>query len=331
MRIAVFSARRYERAFFDEAATAHGHGLTYLEYRLTAETASLASGFPAVCLFVNDQGSADALRALVAGGTRLVALRSAGYNHVDITAAQELGMTVAHVPAYSPHAVAEHALALILALNRKTHRAYNRVREGNFSLDGLLGTDLFEKTVGVVGTGRIGGVFAGIMLGIGCTVLAHDPYPDRALTTRGVRYVSLEELLGSSDIISLHCPLTPETHHLLDRSAFERMRDGVTVINTSRGALVDTRAAIAALKTGRIGALGIDVYEEEAGVFFEDYSGRVIQDDVLARLLTFPNALITAHQGFFTREAMVNIAATTIENVTAFERGTGVIHRVPMP
>jgi D-lactate dehydrogenase len=328
MRVAFFSAKPYERAFFDNVAKAHGHELTYLEHRLTTETAALASGFPAACLFVNDTGSAEVLRVLAPAGIRLLALRSAGYNHVDIGVASELGITVTHVPAYSPHAVAEHALALILTLNRKTHRAYNRVREGNFSLQGLLGTDLHGKTVGVIGTGKIGRVFAEIMLGIGCAVLAHDPYPAEALVARGVRYVSLQELLSSADIISLHCPLTPATHHLIDHRAFGRMKNGVMLINTSRGALIDTRAAIAALKAGRIGALGIDVYEEEAGVFFEDYSGRVIQDDVLARLLTFPNALITAHQGFFTAEAMVNIAETTMANITAFERGEGEIHRV---
>lgn len=253
---------------------------------------------------------------------RLIALRSAGFNHVDLDAARRLGFTIVRVPEYSPHAVAEHAAALILTLNRKTHRAYNRVREANFSLDGLVGFDLHGKTVGVVGTGRIGAVMLRIMHGFGCRLLAHDVNEDAALMQEvPVRYVALQELLDASDIISLHVPLTPGTRHLIDAAALARMKPGVILINTGRGALIDTQALVAALKRGHVGGAGLDVYEEEAGIFFNDLSDRVLQDDVLARLLTFPNTLITSHQGFLTHEALANIAETTLANVRAFERG----------
>lgn len=328
MKLAVFSTKPYDRSFLEAANERHGHEVVFLEPRLTAETAPLAGGFEGVCAFVNDVLDREVLRALSAGGTRLVALRSAGFNHVDLEAAGELGITVARVPAYSPHAVAEHAAALILALNRRIHRAYNRVREGNFALHGLLGFDLHGRTVGVVGTGRIGAVFSRIMAGFGCRILAMDPYPDEELRAEGVAYVGPDRLFPESDIIALHAPLTPETHHLIDAAALERMRPGVMLVNTSRGALVDTRAVIDALKSGRIGALGLDVYEEEGDLFFEDLSEEVIRDDVFTRLLTFPNVLITAHQAFFTREAMERIAATTLENATAFERGRGDLHEV---
>ncbi|ADI14619.1 2-hydroxyacid dehydrogenase [Truepera radiovictrix] len=325
MDLAIFSTKPYDRRFFEAANAEHGHGLHFFEPRLTPETASLAAGFTGVCAFVNDVLSAPVLRELAAGGTKLIALRSAGFNHVDLGAAQELGLTVARVPAYSPYAVAEHALALILTLNRKTHRAFNRVREGNFALDGLLGFDLHGKTVGVVGTGKIGLIFARIAAGFGCEVLAYDPYPNPEARAR---YVPLPELLGAADIVSLHCPLTPETYHLIGKEAVAQMKPGAMLINTSRGALVDTRAVIHGLKSGQIGALGLDVYEEEADLFFEDLSDRVIQDDVFTRLLTFPNVLITGHQGFFTVEALDNIAHTTLRNVTAFETGAGELHRV---
>lgn len=327
MNLALFSTKPYDRRFFEGANAAHGHALQFLEPRLTPETAPLAAGFGGVCAFVNDVLSAPVLSALAGGGTKLIALRSAGFNHVDLNAAEALGLTVARVPAYSPYAVAEHALALILTLNRKTHRAFNRVREGNFALDGLLGFDLHGKTVGVVGTGKIGLLFARIMAGFGCEVLAYDPYPN---ADAGVTYVALDELLGRADIISLHCPLTPETYHLIGAAAVSQMKPGAMLINTSRGALVDTRVVIEGLKSGRIGALGLDVYEEEADLFFEDLSDRVIQDDVFTRLLTFPNVLITGHQGFFTAEALANIAETTLQNVTAFEAGSGDLHRVPV-
>lgn len=319
MRIALFDTHSYDRQAFDAANGRFGHELVFLEPRLTAGTASLAAGFPAVCSFVNDRVDRRAVETLHAGGTRLLALRCAGYNHVDLRAAAELGLPVVRVPAYSPHAVAEHAVALILALNRKLYRSFNRVREGNFGLDGLVGYDLFGKTVGVVGTGRIGAAFAGIMLGFGCRVLAFDVAPDRDLAARGVTYVERPQVFAEADVLSLHVPLTPETHHMIDGAALRAMKRGVVLINTSRGALLDTRALIAALKTGQIGAAGLDVYEEEEGIFFRDLSDQVLQDDVLARLLTFPNVLVTSHQAFLTREALDGIATTTLENVRVFE------------
>jgi len=328
MKIAVFSTKPYDRRFLDAANSEAGHELVFLDSRLSRETAAAASGAQAVCVFVNDTLDKPVLAALAAQGIRLVALRCAGFNNVDLAAARELGMTVARVPEYSPSAVAEHTAALILTLNRKTHRAYARVREGNFALDGLLGFDLHGRTVGIVGTGRIGAAFARIALGFGCRVLASDPEPDPDCETLGVRYVPLDELLANADILSLHCPLTPETHHLIDSGAIARMREGVMVINTSRGAVIDTRAAVDALKSGRIGSLGLDVYEEEADLFFENLSNTVIQDDIFARLLTFPNVLITGHQAFFTEEALSRIAETTIANVSGFEEKGKANHEV---
>lgn len=326
MRVAVFSTKPYDQSFLDEANGGR-HRLVYFEARLTPDTAALAEGHGGVCAFVNDRLDARVLRTLADGGTRLIALRSAGFNHVDLEAAASAGLTVARVPAYSPHAVAEHALALILTLNRRTYRAYNRVREGNFALDGLMGFDLQGKTVGVIGTGKIGSIFARIMEGIGSRVIAFDPYPDTAVEAYA-DYVPLTSVFRESDIISLHCPLTPDTRHLIDAEALDRMKDGVMLINTSRGGLIDTRAVIDGLKAGRIGYLGLDVYEEEENLFFEDLSNRIIKDDVFMRLLTFPNVVITGHQGFFTEEALRNIAATTIDNITAFETGTGTLHEV---
>jgi D-lactate dehydrogenase len=279
---------------------------------------------------VNDQLTGDVVEAVADAGVRLLALRSAGFNHVDLRAAARRGLVVARVPAYSPHAVAEHAAALILTLNRKLHRAFNRVREGNFSLDGLLGFDLHGRVVGVIGTGKIGAIFCRIMMGFGCRILAYDPHPNEQVRQSGGEYVTLEELFRASDIIALHLPLTPETHHLINGRALNEMKHGVMLINTSRGGLIDTVAVIEALKRGKIGALGLDVYEEEADLFFEDLSGTVIQDDVFARLLTFPNVLITGHQGFFTVEALRNIAATTLANATAFESGTGPLHAIAL-
>jgi D-lactate dehydrogenase len=328
VRVSVYSAKPYDVESLRRANSAAGHDLVFLEPRLSLDTAALAAGSPAVCAFVNDDLSDGVLRRLREVDVGLVALRSAGFNHVDLHVAEELGMTVARVPGYSPHAVAEHAVGLVLALNRKIHRAYNRVRENNFALTGLLGFDLSERTVGVVGTGAIGAVFARIMLGFGCRVLASDPYPDEACRQAGVRYVDLSVLFAESDIVALHCPLTPATRRLVDASALAQMRDGVMLVNTSRGGLVDTAAVIAALKTGKIGYLGLDVYEEEADLFFEDLSDRVVDDDVFARLLTFPNVLITGHQAFFTAEALENIASTTIGNLSAFEDGEGPLHRV---
>lgn len=321
MRVAVFSTRSYERPFFDAANATAGHELTYLDAGLTATTADLAHGSPAVSIFVGDDASAPVLRALWAGGTRLLALRSAGFNHVDVAEADRLGLTVLRVPAYSPHAVAEHAVGLMLTLNRKFHRAFNRVREQNFALDGLMGFDMHGKTAGVVGTGKIGEVVCRILSGFGCRVIASDPSRNPECEAMGVEYVSLEALYAASDVVTLHCPLTPATRHLISEAALARMKPGVMLINTSRGGVIDTRALIGALKKGSVGSVGLDVYEEEGDLFFKDLSERVIQDDVFVRLLSFPNVVITAHQGFFTREACEAIARTTIGNISGFEHG----------
>ncbi|MFZ5480290.1 MAG: 2-hydroxyacid dehydrogenase [Myxococcota bacterium] len=329
MHITMFDSHLYDRAAFDAENVGVGHTIRYLEPRLTPETAALARGSGAVCAFVNDQLGEPTLLALHEGGVRLVALRSAGFNHVDLAAAARLGLPVVRVPEYSPHAVAEHAVALVLALNRKIHRANARVRDWNFSLEGLVGFDLHGKTVGIVGTGRIGSAAARIFHGFGCRVLAHDLRPDAVLAAEiGARYVGLPELYREASVVSLHVPLTPATHHLIDAEALAAMRRGVMLINTGRGALIDTRALVAALKSGRVGAAGLDVYEEEEGVFFRDLSNRVLQDDVLARLLTFPNVLVTAHQGFLTVEALANIARVTLRNVSAFERGEALANEV---
>lgn len=321
MKVAVFSTKPYDRRFFESANEKHGHELSFFETRLSRESVKLAADFPAVCVFVNDQLDKSIVSELAEHDTQLIALRCAGYNNVDLPAAAEQKLTVARVPAYSPYAVAEHTVALLLTLNRNIHRAYNRVREGNFAIDGLLGFDLHEKTVGVVGTGRIGALVCHILHGFGCRLLAYDLQPNSDCEKLGVQYVDREKLIAAADIVSLHCPLTPETHHVIDAAAIDRMRTGALLINTSRGPLVDTDAVIAGLKSGKLGAVGLDVYEEEADLFFEDLSNQVLQDDTLARLLTFPNVLITSHQAFFTREAMQNIAETTLANITAFSQG----------
>lgn len=329
MRIAVFSSKPYDETYLRAAAEGTGHELDFFEAKLCCDHAPLARGYDAVCAFVHDELDAKVLRGLAAGGTRLVALRAAGFNNVDLDTARELGIRVCRVPAYSPYAVAEHSVSLILGLVRRTYRAYNRVRDGNFALDGLLGYDLHGKCVGVVGTGRIGTVFATIMHGFGVRLLAYDPYPNDAVRELGARYVDLPDLFAEADVIALHAPLTAETHHLVDRERLELVKPGVMIVNTSRGGLIDTDAAIDALKDGRIGYLGLDVYEEEDEVgFFEDLSQSVIQDDTFARLLTFPNVLITAHQGFFTEEALQNIADTTMANISAFERDGAPLHEV---
>jgi len=321
MIVAAFSTKPYDREFLERAAAGTGIEWRWFESRLEADTARLAEGAQAVNCFVNDDLGAVVLERLHGLGVRLVTLRCAGFNQVDLPAAARLGLPVVRVPEYSPHAVAEHAVGLVLMLDRRLHKAFNRVREGNFSLDGLLGSDLHGRTVGVVGTGKIGRCFAEIMLGFGCRILAHDPRPDAALEARGVAYVPLADLLRDSDIVSLHCPLTPATHHLIDASRIKLMKPGVMLVNTSRGGLVDTRAVIAALKTRHIGHLGLDVYEEEADLFFEDKSGEIISDDVFSRLLTFPNVVVTAHQAFFTRNALEAIAAQTVRNLVHFMRG----------
>ncbi|HEY1087776.1 MAG TPA: 2-hydroxyacid dehydrogenase, partial [Archangium sp.] len=295
-----------------------GHTLVFFEPRLTPQTAQLAHGFEAVCSFVNDKVNAQVLEVLHAGGVRLIALRSAGYNHVDLAAAARLGIRVVRVPEYSPYAVAEHTVALLMTLNRRIHRAHARVREGNFDLNGLLGFDVHGKTVGLVGTGKIGACFAKIMAGFGCRLLGFDPVQNPQCLAVGMTYVPLDELLRGSDIISLHCPLTPKTRHLIDDRALSLVKPSAMLLNTSRGGVIDTAAVISALKDGRLGSLGIDVYEEEADLFFRDLSSEVLHDDVFARLLTFPNVLITGHQAFFTVEALTAIAETTLANVDAF-------------
>ncbi len=320
MRVAVFSTKPYDRAFLESANSTHSHQFTFLEPRLSRETASLAARHEAVCAFVNDHLSADVLSMLHTLGVKLIALRCAGFNNVDLVAARDLGMKVVRVPAYSPYSVAEHSAAMILSLNRKIYRAHNRVREMNFSLDGLLGFDLNGQTVGVIGTGKIGQVLVKIMTGFGCKILANDLYPSEVVTAMGGRYVDLKTLYAESDIISLHCPLTPDTHHMINEGSINQMKRGVMLINTSRGALLDTPAVVEGLKREQIAYLGMDVYEEEVDVFFEDLSGHVLQDDLLARLLTFPNVLITSHQAFFTRDALQNIADTTLNNITDFAK-----------
>lgn len=327
MRVAFFSSKPHDRDFFGRVNSTFQYELHFWEPRLTEETVSLATGFEAVCVFVNDQLNATVLEHLAAGGTKFLALRCAGFNNVDLPAAQRLGISVARVPTYSPHAVAEHTVALILALNRKIHRAYNRVREGNFALNGLMGFDLCGRTVGIIGTGKIGAILARILNGFGCRLLAHDVVHNPDCLALGVRYVELDELWSSCDILSLHCPLTPNTRHLVNVETIARMRRGVMLVNTSRGAVVDTAAAIDGLKSGQIGYLGLDVYEEEADYFFEDLSNEVLTDDLLARLLTFPNVLVTGHQAFFTEDALIEIATTTLQNLRDFEQtgtcGTG--------
>lgn len=321
MKTAVFSTKSYDRQFLEEANRQAGHELVFFEPRLTGQTCPLADGFPAVCVFVNDQLDAAVLLTLSRQGTRLIALRCAGFNNVDLRSAEQLNLTVARVPAYSPRAVAEHTLGLILALGRKLHKAYNRVREGNFALEGLLGFELNGKTAGIIGTGKIGTAVAKLLAGFDCRVLAYDVVENPEVKAMGAEYVTLDELFGRCDVITLHCPLVPDTFRLINDEALAKMKHGVVLINTSRGKLIDTRAVVRALKSGKIGSLGLDVYEEEADLFYEDLSDRVIQDDVFSRMLTFPNVIITGHQAFFTQSAMRAIAEETLANVTAFERG----------
>ena len=319
MKIAFFSTKIYDREFFDRYNTSHE--IIYFEAPLNEQTVNLANGCKAICAFVNDKITVAVITALKNNGVQLIALRSAGFNNVDIAAAKVNGITVVRVPAYSPYAVAEHAVALILTLNRKTHKAYNRVREGNFSLDRLTGFDLNGKTVGVIGTGKIGQVFCKIMQGFGCKVLAFDVIASKQLEATGVIYLSLIDIFQQADIVSLHCPLNEQTKHIINEQTIAMMKDGVMLINTSRGALVDTPSVIEGMKTGRIGYLGLDVYEQEEKLFFNDLSENIIQDDDIMRLLSFPNVLITSHQGFFTQEALAEIAKTTLGNLDQFEAG----------
>lgn len=315
MKIVFFSAKPYDKLFFDRINSQYGFELEYYETHLGPHIVNVVEDATAVCVFVNDKLNAAVLEVLAAKGVKMIALRCAGFNNVDLEAAKKLGLHVCRVPAYSPEAVAEHALAMLQTINRKTHKAYNRVREQNFSLNGLLGFNIHGKTIGVVGTGKIGKAFCNIMLGFGATVLAYDLYPDAALSTKGIRYVGFEELLQAADIISLHCPLTPENHYLINKGTLAQMKPGVTIVNTSRGGLINTADIIHALKTKQVGALCIDVYEQEEKLFFRDLSGSIIDDDNIQRLMSFPNVLITAHQAFFTEEALTEIAAVTLNSI----------------
>jgi len=320
--VTVFDTKSYDREYLSKAAQGTPISYRFVEHRLSEETAATATSSQAVCIFVNDRADRACLQKLAEMGIKFIALRCAGFNNVDLQAAKEFGITVTRVPAYSPHAVAEHTLALLLALNRRIPRAYNRVREQNFSLGGLVGFDLYQKTVGIVGTGKIGRITAGLFAGFGVRLLVSDPYPDHAWAASiNATYTDYDQLLAESDIVSLHLPLTPESRHLLGSEAFEKMKQGAYVINTSRGGLIDAKALIKALKSGKLGGAALDVYEEEEGIFFEDRSGDVLTDDKLARLTTFPNVLITAHQAFLTKEALDAIASVTTDNLLRCSKG----------
>lgn len=328
MKIAVFSAKRYDREFLSAANSGAGHQLRFFDAPLDLDSVALASGHDAVCIFVNDTADAAVIEALAGGGTRLVALRCTGFNNVDMQAAAQFGIKVVRVVNYSPYSVAEHALALLQAINRKIHRAYNRTRDSNFSLDGLMGFDLHGKTVAVVGTGKIGRVFARIMLGFGCQVLGYDKYPSPEFEALGARYAEPGEIGTTADIISLHCPLTPETHYIINKDTLARTKRGALLINTSRGGLIDTEAAIEALKSGQLGGMALDVYEQEADLFFRDLSSTVVSDDMFQRLLSFPNVIVTGHQAFFTEEAITTICETTINSVTEFATGQALSNEI---
>ena len=319
MKVAIFGTQFYEREYFNKYNVGNKHELVFFDESLNSETTRLANGFQAVCVFVTDKIDQNCIKKLAKLGIKLIDLRSAGFNNVDIKSAESNHIKVLRVPAYSPQAVAEHAVALILTLNRKTHKAYNQVRMNNFSLQHLMGFNLFGKTIGVVGTGKIGRAFCAIMLGFGCKIIAFDIKENEDLKQKGVLYKPFDELLSESDIISIHCPLTPKTNHLLDKTAFTKIKKGTMIINTSRGGILKTTDVIEALKSEQIGYLGIDVYENEADLFFKDQSQTVIQDDIFERLLTFNNVLITPHQAFYTHEALTEIAKITIKNLTDFE------------
>jgi D-lactate dehydrogenase len=331
MKVAVFSTKPYDKKFLITANYDHEHELVFLEPQLSRETVVLAAGCRGICTFVNDAIDSRILELLFQRGIRLIALRCAGFNQVDLKAAAHFGITVVRVPAYSPYAVAEHTIGLLLCLNRKLHKAYNRVREGNFALDGLMGFDLHGRTVGIIGTGKIGAVVAKIIAGFGCRLLAYDVHPNPDVTALGASYVELSQLFSQSDIITLHCPLIPETRHLVNEAAIAQMKPGVMLINTSRGGLIDTAATTEALKSKKIGALGLDVYEQESELFFEDRSDTIIQDDVFERLMTFPNVMVTGHQAFFTTDALQNIAETTLANITEIEQGQVCANEVKEP
>lgn len=316
MKIAFFSSKPYDRTFFERENENYGFQLHFYETHLGPHIVNAIDGEEVVCVFVNDKLNRQVIQVLAEKGVRLIALRCAGFNNVDLQAAKECGLQVCRVPAYSPEAVAEHTMAMLLTLNRKTHKAYNRVREQNFALNGLLGFNIFQKKIGVIGTGKIGKAFIKIAMGFGAEIIAYDLYPDPSLISMGVQYKSLDELFGESDIISLHCPLTADNHYLINRETLAKMKDGVTIINTSRGNLIHTNHAIQALKEHKIGLLGIDVYEQEEKLFFKDLSTTIIEDDTIQRLMSFPNVLVTAHQAFFTTEALTQIAERTLKSIS---------------
>lgn len=328
MKVSFFSTQKYDRSIFDQNNQFHHHEINYFDFHLNSKSIGAVAPTNVVCCFVNDSINANVIDGLYERGVQLIALRSAGYNHVDYTYAQKKGIKVCRVPSYSPQAIAEHTVALILCLNRKIHHAHNRVREGNFSINGLMGFNVYQKTVGIIGTGQIGTALANILNGFGCKIVAFDPQQNECCIKLGVNYVSLETLLEHSDIVSLNCSLNDNTYHIIDSRALEKMKQGAMLVNTGRGKLLDTKAVIVALKSKKLGYLGIDVYEEEESLFFENHSYEIIDDDVFCRLQTFPNVLITGHQGFFTQEAVQNIATTTLENISNFEKKTGPIYWV---
>src|SRR5690606_36386311 len=330
MNVTFFSTQAYDRRSFDEHNRDYAFNIKYLDVQLNEQTAALAKGADAVCAFVNDRINGTIMRHLSDAGVKVIALRCAGFNNVDLAAAKQFNLKVVRVPAYSPNAVAEHAVAMIMALNRKTHKAYNRIREQNFSLNGLLGFDLHGKTVGVIGTGNIGMVFCRIMLGFGCKVVAFDVQENEHLTASSVQYLPLNEVLSASNIIALHCPLNEHTRYIINQDSIEKMQEHVMLINTSRGGLIDTKAVVKGLKSGKIGSLGIDVYEQEEDLFFRDLSDTIIEDDVISRFSSFPNVLITAHQGFFTKEALAEIAETTLSNLKVFQNGEKLVNEIQM-
>ncbi|MEI7063373.1 2-hydroxyacid dehydrogenase [Dickeya chrysanthemi] len=321
MKLAIYSTKQYDRKYLEQVNQQFGYELEFFDFMLSARTAKMAAGCDAVCIFVNDDAGREVLTALAKTGIRILALRCAGFNNVALDAARELGIQVVRVPAYSPEAVAEHAVGMMMSLNRRIHRAYQRTRDANFSLEGLIGFNMYQRTAGVIGTGKIGIAALRILKGFGMTLLAHDPYPNPQALELGAEYVDLDTLYARSDVISLHCPLTPENHHLLDRDAFARMKNGVMIINTSRGGLIDSQAAIDALKQQKIGSLGMDVYENERDLFFTDKSNDVIQDDVFRRLSACHNVLFTGHQAFLTEEALTSIAETTLHNIKQLSEG----------
>lgn len=328
MKIAVFSTKPYDQEYFEKYSNENDYTFSFFETALNKTTANLSEGFDVICAFVNDKVDEDTIEVLANNGIRLIAMRCAGFNNVDIQSAKKHQIKVVRVPAYSPEAVAEHSVALIMTLNRKTHKAYNRVREGNFSLKNLIGFNLHGKVVGVIGTGQIGIAFCKIMKGFGCRLLAYDIAESQALLDMGVEYLPMEEVFQQADIISLHCPLNQSTKHMVNKGSLEQMKDGVMIINTSRGALINTADAIEGLTKKKIGYLGIDVYEQEENLFFEDLSESIIQDDDILRLNSFPNVLITSHQAYFTKEAMDQITVITLDNIRAFENNEPLANEV---